>query len=60
MATVNVTVGFTPQMLTEIDRQWQDDPRFGSRAEYIRACVRSDNDVQLPVDDLDEADRVVA
>jgi len=51
MASINVTVGMTPQMLAAVDQEWEDDPRFGSRAEYIRACVRSDTEVQLPCEE---------
>ena len=51
MASINVTVGMTPQMLAAVDQEWENDARFGSRAEYIRACVRSDTEVQLPCEE---------
>lgn len=39
MATVNVTVGMTPEMLQSIDRDLEN--RDMSRAEYIRRAVRN-------------------
>jgi len=48
MASIPVSIGMTPQMLAAVDSEWENDSRFGSRAEYIRACIRSDIDVQLP------------
>lgn len=49
MATVNVTVGMTPDMLQRIDELCED---LGiSRARFIRACVR--NETTTPFDPAD-------
>lgn len=42
MATVNVTVGMTPEMLAKIDSHTEEFDM--SRAEWIRHCIRQAED----------------
>ncbi|MFC7131642.1 MULTISPECIES: CopG family transcriptional regulator [Salinibaculum] len=42
MVTVNITVGMTPEMLEDVDRE--ADNADMSRAEYIRHCIRQAED----------------
>lgn len=49
MATVNVTVGMTPEMLDDIDVETEKHDM--SRAAYIRHCVRQANDSPFDIPD---------
>jgi len=50
MATVNVTIGMTPEMLNEIDEQAE---KLGmSRAEYVRTAIRESSSTPFELPDF--------
>jgi len=51
MATVNVTVGMTPEMLADIDEM--ADKLGISRARLIRVCVRNETNTPFDPADID-------
>lgn len=54
---ISMSVSMPPEMADAIDREAE---KAGMRAsEYIRACIRSDDDEQLPVGSHDELARAI-
>jgi Arc/MetJ-type ribon-helix-helix transcriptional regulator len=50
MATVNVTIGMTPEMLQEVDEQAEKCDM--SRAEYVRTAIREANSTPFECPDF--------